>query len=270
MKSILLIILAVGLSACSPSVSVRDARERAEPMMERASARKSAGEVEAAIRLYQDALYFNPRLALAHLDLGLLYHDHQHDPVSAIYHYRRYLDLRPETEKAGMIRDRIRLAEQLYGGQLFKLDAVDQQELDVLKQENENLQRRQRSLTDEVSQLTLNLAQAEAQIGELQVELARGRREILEAREAVREAAAREAEALERARAVPRQPVRESAAGQDAGEPRTYVVRQGDHMEGIAGRYLGDRNRWREIQELNPAVDPKRMREGEILRIPAR
>ena len=47
-------------------------------------------------------------------------------------------------------------------------------------------------------------------------------------------------------------------------------VREGDTLAAIAGRELGDRKRWREIQELNGIADPKDLRIGQKLRLPPR
>ncbi|MCC7015282.1 MAG: LysM peptidoglycan-binding domain-containing protein [Planctomycetes bacterium] len=50
---------------------------------------------------------------------------------------------------------------------------------------------------------------------------------------------------------------------------RTYVVRAGDTLGGIASRELGSSARWTEIQALNGNLDPKKVREGMKLQLPA-
>ncbi|MFW6065681.1 MAG: LysM peptidoglycan-binding domain-containing protein [Planctomycetota bacterium] len=49
----------------------------------------------------------------------------------------------------------------------------------------------------------------------------------------------------------------------------TYVVKSGDTLWSISERLLGDGQRWREIVEMNPGLDPEDMRIGQELRIPA-
>jgi 5'-nucleotidase/UDP-sugar diphosphatase len=50
----------------------------------------------------------------------------------------------------------------------------------------------------------------------------------------------------------------------------TYVVVYGDTFWNIAKKQLGDGQRWREIRDLNASVDPKKMRPGTKLRLPAK
>jgi len=52
--------------------------------------------------------------------------------------------------------------------------------------------------------------------------------------------------------------------------PTTYKVRRGDTLSGIAKRELGSAQRWRDIQRLNPDLDPARLRPGQILVLPPR
>jgi len=49
---------------------------------------------------------------------------------------------------------------------------------------------------------------------------------------------------------------------------RTYKVRTGDTLGEIAGRELGASRRWPEIVELNPGVDPRRLKVDSVLRLP--
>ncbi len=49
---------------------------------------------------------------------------------------------------------------------------------------------------------------------------------------------------------------------------RTWTVGKGESLWKIAERALGKGERWREIVALNPGLDPGRLREGSVLRLP--
>lgn len=42
-----------------------------------------------------------------HLELGLLYHQHIRDPIAAIYHFRKFRELKPNAQQADLVRQRI-------------------------------------------------------------------------------------------------------------------------------------------------------------------
>jgi nucleoid-associated protein YgaU len=125
-------------AACARRVGWLDRRDRSEPMMQRAEAKLKEGNTDEAVRLYTDALDRSPKSARGHLDLALILHDHRKDYVGAIYHYRRYLELRPDTEKREMIESRIRLAGQLFAAGVMQADPLAEK-VQTLETENRDL-----------------------------------------------------------------------------------------------------------------------------------
>lgn len=53
------------------------------------------------------------------------------------------------------------------------------------------------------------------------------------------------------------------------GKPVRHTVASGETLSDIARSYLGSAQRWPEIQSLNKIQDPRRVRAGDILQIPA-
>ncbi|MFC1497451.1 hypothetical protein ACFLS1_03120 [Verrucomicrobiota bacterium] len=139
----------VSLTSCSKNVSFLDKRDRSDSLVEKAIARKNQGQIESAIRLYQDALDNNSKLARAHLDLAVLLHDNaeEKDHIRAIYHYQRYIELRPETEKREMIENRIRLASQSFAASVTRSDSED---IEALKKKNAILEEKLRQVNQKI------------------------------------------------------------------------------------------------------------------------
>ena len=149
----LLLLLLPGLPAltgCRRSVAAIEAAEHQHPTLRQARACEQAGDFNRALSLYQEVLLQSPTTASAHLQLALIYHDHANDYIEAIHHYRRYLALRPKTEKQAMITGRIQKAEQLLATQSArKLSASDPSG--------------QVALLQQIDKLNANLAKSEAE-----------------------------------------------------------------------------------------------------------
>jgi len=96
-----------------------DARDRENPTMKRALDAEQVGDLNTAIRLYEDVLLDTPRLAEAHMQLAVLLQDYRKDYMGAIYHYRQYQHLRPDNEKKVIIGERVRISEQLLVAQMM-------------------------------------------------------------------------------------------------------------------------------------------------------
>ena len=64
-----------------------------------------------------------------------------------------------------------------------------------------------------------------------------------------------------------REPEPTKAAGASA-LAHTYTVRSGDTLQRIASRLYGDAQRWRDIAEANPGLDPRRLRVGQMIKLP--
>ncbi|MHC5062530.1 MAG: LysM peptidoglycan-binding domain-containing protein [Planctomycetota bacterium] len=52
-------------------------------------------------------------------------------------------------------------------------------------------------------------------------------------------------------------------------ESRTYKIKRFDILGDIAKRELGSAQRWREIADLNPGIDPNNLPIGKVLRLPS-
>jgi tetratricopeptide (TPR) repeat protein len=138
MKSIVRVgvgVVLLGLAAgCGQGVAWQDSRDERDPLFQRARARKNAQDVEGAIQLYNEALDNRPRLARAHLEVGLLYAKKE-NYIRAIYHYQRYLELRPAAEKRDLVTSLIREAQLCFAASLPSRPPGAIEEIALLKKE---------------------------------------------------------------------------------------------------------------------------------------
>ena len=54
----------------------------------------------------------------SHLDVGKIYLDYIHDPIAAIYHFRMYLELRPNSPQSPVVRELINTAKKQFASTL--------------------------------------------------------------------------------------------------------------------------------------------------------
>jgi tetratricopeptide (TPR) repeat protein len=82
----------------------------------------------------------------SHLEVGLIYLEHIHDPIEAIYYFRKYLELEPNSRQAGLVRGLVDTAKRDFArtlpgqpldNQTARLDEGGQ--IETLQRENEDL-----------------------------------------------------------------------------------------------------------------------------------
>ena len=89
--------------------------------LEAGDKKAAAGDMRMAIKFYEAALDGTPRSADVHFKLAMIYDDKLHEPVSALHHFDRYLELAPEGTHAKEVKSRqkeasLRLADSVKGG----------------------------------------------------------------------------------------------------------------------------------------------------------
>lgn len=169
----LLFLLSAG---CSKStVATEEAKERNSSLHRRARAAEQSGDLKEAVRLYRTMLVEEPRAYSVHFQLGALLQDHEEDYISALYHYKQYLALRPETEKTTLVQDRIRVTEQLLAPQLLRKLGDSAQGLSQahLLKENDKLKGQITKLEGEKSVLSEEKDRAEKAATAAQAEVER-------------------------------------------------------------------------------------------------
>lgn len=241
--------LCVGLPGCyQPGAGASD--EEKEPYFQAGRARVNALDYKGAIAAFERALEANPRSAAAHFELGWLYADKVPDPAAAIFHYERYLKLRPNAENADTVRQHILRLKQELAKTVLTLPASPgvQRELELLAEENRRLRE--------------ELAQWHAWYAAQQ-----------QGRTATGTTASTATAASAAASSVPTpraQPAATQASATPTPEPtglRTHIVRAGETPSSIARKYGV---RLEALLAANPGLNPRRLQIGQSLNIPAR
>src|SRR2546428_5985499 len=107
--------------------------------------RVAALDHQGAIDSFEKALADNPRSAAAHLELGLIHHQYlATNWARAIYHFEKYLELRPKANNADLIRQRIaqcklELAKEVPFAAVNQQMQRELEKLDRLSRENAEL-----------------------------------------------------------------------------------------------------------------------------------
>jgi len=140
------------LSGCIDSARSQLDEEK-EPHFLTGKSRVSTMDYQGAIEAFEKALEVNPQSASAHFELAWLYEQKEAEPAAAIYHYQKYLQLRPNAENADIAKQHILSCKQALASTVSLGPITDKQQRDFEKMldENRRLLEQNRGLTDEVA-----------------------------------------------------------------------------------------------------------------------
>jgi LysM repeat protein len=132
----LLCAITILATSCGRVVPLTDSDVDRLPDYQRARKAADLGDFRAAAGLYNRVIQAAPEAARPHLELGLLYDEKIGDPIAAIYHYRQYLALRPDSDKKQTVADLIDHAQLTLSAKAPTAAGVDTSELTRLQTEN--------------------------------------------------------------------------------------------------------------------------------------
>jgi hypothetical protein len=169
----------------------------------------------------------------SHLDAGKIYLDHIHDPIAAIYHFRKYLELRPNSPQSPVVRELIDTAKKEFARTLPGQPLDDHYERVDLLELVERLQNENDSMKAELAAIRAQPLPTE-----------RDDPSVTEGRSISRTVPAPSAITRTAPRTSPTNP----------GTVRQHIVAKGETLYSISKRYYGTGNRWREIYLANRSV----------------
>jgi len=214
----------------------------------------------------------------SHLEAGLLYLQHVKDPIAAIYHLRKYVELRPTSRQAELVRGQIDAAKREFARTLpgNPLESKTQR-LDMLGQV-ERLQRENEQLKAELSIARTGSA---APLNRILVPVDSAAAAQPPPGPILVQEAETEASPITMAPLPTRSPVGEVVEAPSvvtkptpppaaAATGRRHTVTRGDTLFSLAQQYYGNRSRWRDIYEANrnQLPDANSLRLGMELVIP--
>jgi tetratricopeptide (TPR) repeat protein len=169
-------LFAAGLLCLIPGCSQPSPIQKVDDEFETVSFKKAKEKFElrdytGAISLYEEVLRDNPNMAKSHFELGLIYDDKLGDYVSAIYHYRRYLKLRPSGSKAKVVEQWIPRAELAFASMQPNSPIQSADELARLQKENLKIRADMEELQRNLASSQNDVALARQQMTALQAQL---------------------------------------------------------------------------------------------------
>lgn len=243
----ILLILSIILSGCLPGGN-DELDEQRDPNFLAGKAYLNTLNYRAAAEAFEKALESNPRSASAHFELGLLYEqklEEENSKAIAIYHFDKFLKLRPNSEHAQIVKQKI-LACKREIAKPFTIEPGSQQylrEYERLKAENIQLK----------SQLELWHAYYSNLMARGQAVVANPSQHTETRNIAVGSSPTQ----------IPQPP----SAQQSQQQYLKHTVQAGDTMAGIAKKYGVSLN---SLLSANPGVDPRRIKIGQAINVPVK
>lgn len=262
MSRILLIVSIIFCSACSSSESSL-VKETDERQFKVAKDFQSQGRYEDALITYLGLISVRRESPESHLEVGYIYLQTLKDPIRAIFHFDRYLELKPESERIIQVKQLIETAKLEFLRQLptkpfqAEVDRIDLLEIiDKLKKDNDELK--------------LNYNQALLKIKSLD------ERNTINSISISRDEMIPSVESASQSSNEPNG-FNDALTNFDSTEtidprevPKSYVVKSGDTLSKISEKFYGTANRWNDIFQANRDIltSARFLREGQKLLIP--
>lgn len=247
----LLLCSALALGGCTSSSSA-SLEEEKEPHFLEGKSRANMMDYTGALESFEQALEVNPKSAAAHFEIGCLCDQKEGDPAAAIYHYGRYLKFRPHGDKAERARGRITACQQALA-RFVSLGPVTQ----GLQREQDVLVEQIKRLTEDNRMLREKLDRIEASANPPRLPAQSSRPDSL----ASTGTGSAAVSALPVARTLP-----VDAGRGVSNSSRSHTVAPGETPAAIAKRYGV---KLETLMAANPRLEPRRMRVGQTVNIPA-
>ncbi len=250
----------VAAAGCSPmDQSGQDEEKEAHYVL--GKSRVNAMNYSGAIEAFTESLEANPHSAPAHYQLAILYdnQDSVADPAAAIYHYQQCLKCDPKFQNADVIAGRIEVCKQKLAENVMQLPSTPatQQQLEKLAEEN-------RRLREQLTQWQAAYYALKTNPPVVQVSSA----PQYNSSTPVRAGGATVEDPVSTTATTPASgatTARRTTTPRTSA-PRTHTVARGETLASIARSHGISLSA---LESANPYVNPKKLKAGQVLNLPA-
>ncbi len=197
----------------------------------------------------------------SNLNAGLIYLNHIRDPISAIYHFRRYLELEPNSKQAVFVKGMIDSAKREFARSLPGQPLENESEHLGMEEQVERLQREVDELKAENTALRAGASVPVTHSSSIDLSAIPTPKSAAEEAPAAAppvSAAPEAAGVVAAAPAITDAPEESAPAPAKEAKPaaavRHHTVVKGDTLFNLALKYYGNRSRWRDIFAANRDV----------------
>lgn len=215
------------VSCKEQSVAAKEQQEMERADMQYAYRLLENDEKMKAAEIFEQVIKKEPDNARAHLELAIIYHQ-TNDFVNAMYYYRKYAKMQPNSQKINMVKEQYRRAKKEF------LYLENKKGVKYIKPEPEKQSSKTNNTTndlqivkDENEQLKESLKEKEAQIAELEGVI-KSQAKIL------------------RSKVLEIKALRESQP-----KIQRYTVTPGEHLRSIAVKIYGNEEKWKTLYDAN-------------------
>jgi hypothetical protein len=259
-------LIAIVLGGCAPTGGDR-LNEEKDPHFLTGKSRISSLDYDGAILAFEKALESNPRSAAAHLELGLLYEEKKKRYATAIYHFEKHLDLRPSSNYAEMVNQHI-INCKLELARTVSFALVSHQVQDELRRLNSTNALLREQILQHKSELAHQATVFSNRLAAAMMAAVQSQRQSHEALHPISQSPQQVQPPPRRVvEAPPPRRVVEATPRVTLAPARYHSIRPGDTMASIArtnGIRLDD------LMAANPGVDPRKLKQGQLIRLPER
>ena len=155
------------VTACRQAASAEELADRASRHYTEAMAELQAGHVDAAIKGFENVVRAEPGNGNAHFQLAALLEESKKDYLGAIVHYRLYLMIRPQSDKAVVAADRLKGCETRFAAAVLEKAGQESRfasKIESLRKENEQSGKKLAKMSEALDDANRKIASLEKEV----------------------------------------------------------------------------------------------------------